>query len=308
MEFFEGTLDYPPEKHHVILYSGGKGSFLAALLLREKGYKFSCYFNDTYYEHASLYRFLADTLAVLFEVDLSDYYTAVPSLALENLPDRGHYLSDQGKAISEKLQGRLIYDAYGTDLLNLADQSNYMPNTRVDLCSRLLKRDLTQRYFTNHFDPATTYAAIGLGLWEDHRLQKAKPHWQPFQLISPLADALVYDEVAIYEQVQAHYGLTLPHLYSIGMAHNNCAGFCVKAGLAHYRDLLERDRDLYLLHEANMEQLFERNASLKPFLRKTIDGKTHYITLRQYRLWLESGSKSPQDLLDEDYGVCNCAI
>jgi len=34
-------------------------------------------------------------------------------------------------------------------------------------------------------------------------------------------------------------GIALPRLYGLGFSHNNCGGFCIKAGQANFKLLLE---------------------------------------------------------------------
>jgi hypothetical protein len=48
-------------------------------------------------------------------------------------------------------------------------------------------------------------------------------------------------------------GVRTPRLYGMGYVHNNCGGFCVKAGHAHYQNRLEVQPERFA-YDAVMEQ------------------------------------------------------
>ena len=302
------SLPYAKNQKFLTLYSGGKGSFLAACLLKSKGYDQTLYFNDTFYEHDSLYVFLDETLSFLHEKDKLGCYKNIPSLT--NWKDRRLFLKDAGKMISDYYDN-FIHDSANESLHEVISRNKFMPNSRVDLCSRILKRERSAAFVKN-FSHDEIKIAIGIGIWEEHRVKRAKERWLPYHITSPFCEAGEFESEykdAVFELA----GLIDPYLYQIDVAHNNCAGFCVKAGLKHYRNLLEKDRDLYLTHERNEQALYEENSNLKPFLKKTIDGNTIYITLKQFRENIELNKpfiseNERVNNLDEDYGSCSCAI
>ena len=53
-------------------------------------------------------------------------------------------------------------------------------------------------------------------------------------------------------------GIEIPYLYKLGFSHNNCNGFCVKAGIGHYKNLLEKNRLFYLECENKEERIREK--------------------------------------------------
>lgn len=263
-------LPYRKDVPIVLMFSGGKGSALAGYLLKHQGYKnVTLYFNDTKTEDADLYRFTREVIEFL------DY--------------------------------DFIEDSDGRDVWQVFKDSNYMGNTRSDLCSRILKRERSEK-FREQFDPDLVIFANGIDLWEEHRLEKAIPLWEPYLLVSPLIDAKVYDKDLLWETFTAESGIKEPYLYTIGMSHNNCGGFCVKAGLAHYRQLLKKDRERYLYFERKEQEVYTKIGKTHPFLRKRIDNVVYYITLRQYREFLESGKPLTDDDKNDFGGCMACAL
>jgi hypothetical protein len=302
------VLPYPQDTNFVTLYSGGKGSFLTACLLKAKQYKQTFYFNDTFYEHSSLYVFLDQSLAFLHDRKPLNNYVSIPSL--RDWKERRLFLQERGQELADYYED-FVYDAHEESLHEVIESEKFMPNSRIDLCSRILKRERSAK-FIKKFNPEDIKVAIGIGLWEEHRVSRAKEFWLPYEIVSPFCDSGEF-ESKYKDEIFNMANLVEPHLYQIGLAHNNCAGFCVKAGIKHYRLLLEKDRDLYLTHEDNEQKLYKNNPNLRPFLNKMIKGEKLYITLKQLRENIELSipfvSKDEiVDDLDEDFGLCNCAI
>lgn len=82
-------------------------------------------------------------------------------------------------------------------------------------------------------------------------------------------------------------------------------GFCVKAGLGQFKKLHELLPDRYADNEKQEQEAMKNNPNLRPFLRKTINGKLTYITMKEYR-------EKYLDKLTEDeameFGGCWCAL
>lgn len=257
---------YNKGKQLFVLFSGGLGSALATHVLVSRGYSPKLYFNDTKTEDADLYRFIKDCVS---------YW------GLE-----------------------LIEDSDGRDIWQVFADTKYMGNTRKDVCSRVLKRERSLK-FRQQFPHNSVLFACGIDVWEAHRYEKAKPLWEPYTLVAPLIDAEVYDKELLWQEFHKQSGIRKPRLYDIGFSHNNCGGFCVKAGLAHYKHLLEVDRERYLEFERKEAETYAKIGKKYPFLRKTINGKLEYITLRQYRQMLEANTCELSD--DDKYQFGGCA-
>ena len=95
----------------------------------------------------------------------------------------------------------------------------------------------------------------------------------------------------------------MPKAYALGFAHANCGGFCVKAGMAHFRQLWNVDPDSYLCHEEEELRLRAVLGKDVAILRDTRGGGVRPMTLREFReqrlAWLDR-----QESLD--FGGCGC--
>jgi hypothetical protein len=199
-------------------------------------------------------------------------------------------------------------------LVKLADGRNpwevfrdvkYQGNSRIAQCSRILKRETMQKYLATL--PEKPTIVLGIDYEEEHRLKEARKNNAGYRVIAPLCDPPYLSRHVRREMLKV-YNLERPVLYKRGFPHNNCGGFCVKAGLAQFKLLLETDRERYLWHEEQQETLVRENPALnKPFLRKTINGELAYITLRQYREMLENGQRLSGEEQFE-FGGCGCFI
>jgi hypothetical protein len=98
-------------------------------------------------------------------------------------------------------------------------------------------------------------------------------------------------------------GLTPPRLYDLGYEHNNCGGFCFKAGQRQFAHLLRQDRPRYLYHEGKEQEMREYLGKDISILRDRRGGVTRPMTLRAFRLRLEDD----QDYDQLDAGsACDC--
>ena len=102
------------------------------------------------------------------------------------------------------------------------------------------------------------------------------------------------------------YGIEKPRLYKQGYEHNNCGGFCCKAGLVQFERLYRTNPERFAYHEKEMERaMSEIGETAKPFLRKVWNGDTQYITLKAFREELDSQTL---ELPMFDDSGCGCFI
>lgn len=257
---------------HLVLYSGGISSALTALWVKshmQSGDELHCLFTDTGIEDIDLYRFM---------IDCYDFIQ----------PDKFIWLND----------GRTPWDLFF--------EERFMGNSRVSLCSRVLKMDISRNYINAHYSPDNTRVYIGLHWSEGERLEKALPHWHPYTLLSPLCDEYWLEGGELKSEWLRLTGITLPRLYLLGFPHNNCGGFCVKAGLRHFKHLLRVLPDVYKHHE-EMEQLFRleigKDVSILRLQRKN---DKRPITLKELRERVEQGLETPDGY--EDGNGCGCML
>jgi hypothetical protein len=304
----------------IVLYSGGMGSFLTAYYLYNNGYNTILYFNDTKYESRELYRFLLDTVNYFHKgsrkyLEMREIVDSLPEL-YENEEKRKRMLDRLGATMSSEY-GMFIYDTDGRGVWDVFDDASFIGNSLFDPCSRELKRERS-KHFVYGLDENEWDIAIGIDWTEINRFKKAKPNWVPYNLISPLIDANL-DKQEYEEQVLGLSGIKKSNQYKAGFSHDNCGGFCIKAGLKHFKNLLYSDRALYLWHEKK-EEAANKRIGRHPFLRKSVDGKRYYITMEEYRIFLETGRLvvngevviEKDGCLNEyeelDVGGCGCAI
>ena len=257
---------------YVVSFSGGVGSFVAAAvtLIRHGEAATELVFCDTKVEDPDLYRFLDDTEKVL------------------------------GVPVKRIADGRTPWEVF-------RDQ-RYIGNTRTAPCSKVLKRDRFEKhlidsgYFRAGSIPAATIV-LGIDWTEEHRAIRAARNWDPWPVWAPLCEPplLTKNKILAYLDV---YGIRIPSLYGKGFAHNNCRGFCVRAGQAQFANLLKSDRAYYLWNEDQEQYTLRTIPTTRPFLRKVTKGVTNYITLREFREMIEGGC----DYDRQDFGGCGCFV
>jgi hypothetical protein len=97
-------------------------------------------------------------------------------------------------------------------------------------------------------------------------------------------------------------GVSQPRLYDMGFAHNNCGGFCVKAGQFQFRQLLQLRPDTYAYHEAQERELQLFLGKPVTVLTETVDGKKLNLSMQALRERIEAGMR-----IDEGDGeACAC--
>lgn len=306
----------------LVLYSGGMGSFLTANLIKEKfpHKKIKLYFNDTLMESDGLYNFLLDTLNYFWPVSCYSYLKAIagkiPQINREG--ERKQYLLRYGNLLSSNYSN-FVYDPDGRNIWEVFDDVRFIGNSQFDPCSNILKRQRSQAYVSS-LNPETWDIAIGIDYTEIHRWERAVPNWKPFDLIAPLIE-FELDKHEEEERVLEKSGIKRSSAYERGFGHDNCGGFCVKAGLGHFKLLLEKDREKYLYHEKKEAEAICK-IGRHPFLRKAVKGTRYYLTMKEYRVYLETGNLYVDgalvlgtDEFDEnaefdviDFGGCGCAI
>jgi len=237
---------------HVVSYSGGLGSFAAALKVKRKWGECTLVFTDTKTEDPDLYRFLVET--------------------------------------SEALGCELVTLADGRDIWQVFEDVKFHGNSLIDPCSRILKRELFRKHMEATYDPAETVLYFGIDDRESHRMVAIKRNWQPWNTSAPLCDDPMSREEILNELDVM--GIDPPALYEMGFPHNNCGGFCVKTGQKQMKLLLEKLPERYAWHEERQENLFAKIGKKHGFIRKVIRGELAYLSLKEFREMLSSGEKA----------------
>jgi len=132
---------------------------------------------------------------------------------------------------------------------------------------------------------------LGMDIIQDcDRLHRAKSYWRPFVNWFPLAEPPFGNKTRIIEELRS-IGVSEPRLYGAGFEHNNCGGFCVKAGKGQMVHLLNTLPERYLEHERKELEFQEFIGSKVTILSETRKGVKRNLTLRELRQRAEAGEE-----------------
>jgi hypothetical protein len=183
----------------------------------------------------------------------------------------------------------------------MRDHHSFATN-RMDFCSEELKRDLLDKWFADNCS-AETVSCVGLDWTEMHRLDRMRQIMPERQWEAPMTEKPYMTKAQMMDWLKAE-GIEPPRLYKLGFPHNNCGGFCIKAGQAHFALLLRTMPERYAYHEAKERELRETVGDYG-ILRDRTGGTTKTLTLEAFRKRIESQA----DLFDaHDWGGCGCAL
>lgn len=250
---------------HIVLYSGGLGSYFTTKRLIESGIDKNdiiLLFTDTLVEDEDLYRFLDES--------------------------------------TKKLGIFLTNYSLGKDIWQVFKDVKYLGNSRLDPCSRVLKREMSRK-FIKQFKPDEIIIYLGFDWTEMNRFEKAQKAWLPYRIESPLCNAPYIDKEDMKKMI-ADDGIELPRLYRMGFAHNNCGGGCVKAGIGHFAKLLDEFPERFDMWEKNEQNIRNHIGKDVSILRRTRNGVRTNFTLKQLRE--ERQNLSTSELCE--IGGCGC--
>lgn len=250
---------------HVVMFSGGVGSWAAArrVVGRHGTAGVTLLFADTLIEDEDLYRFLDDAAR------------------------------DLGVPVTRIAEGRTPWQVF-------ADEK-FLGNTRVDPCSKILKRQFMRRWIEEHCDPAATTVYLGIDWTEEHRFTAARERWLPWRVEAPMCEAPYVGKADLLLDL-ASRDIEVPRLYRLGFPHNNCGGGCVKAGQGHFALLLRTLPERFAEWERNEEALREQLGDVA-ILRDRTGGVTRPLPLVELRRRVEADDARVDQL---DFGGCGC--
>ena len=240
---------------HIVLYSGGLGSYFTTKRLIGKGIPkedIILLFTDTKVEDEDLYRFL----------DESTKYLGIP---LTNYSD-------------------------GRDIWKVFKDTRFLANSLRDNCSRVLKREMSRK-FLKQFKPDECIIYLGFDWTEMNRFEKAQKAWLPYKIECPLIDKPYIDKDDMKLMI-AEDGIELPRLYKMGFAHNNCGGGCVKAGIGHFAKLYKDFPERFKLWEDNEQMIRDHLGKDVSILRRTKNGVKYKLPLSKLREEIETLTES----------------
>lgn len=208
----------------------------------------------------------------------------------------------------------LVWVADGRTPWEVFRDVKILGNSRIDPCSRVLKREPAEKWLKENCDPADTEIVFGIAWDEIHRFDDngergVKNRYRRLgwpNVSAPMTEAPYMTKAEMIAWLQAE-DLFLPRLYSLGFAHNNCGGGCVKAGKGHFAHLLRALPEVYAEWEANEAAFNADRPDKRPqtILRDEITGQpTKPLSLKELRQRIESGGQI--DMFE--IGGCGCFL
>lgn len=264
-------MSFIPKPWYICHISGGVASWLAAkhIAAQYGREQLILLFADTNMEEKSTYRFIEESVA-----NIGTCFAF-------------HVLAD----------GRNPWEVFR--------DVKFLGNSRVDPCSKILKRELVEKWVHSRFTPQNCIQVFGYDWTESHRLEKLRARFHPWLVEAPLcgevpSGASVFDAKPwIIEQAKLQR-LPIPFLYSQGFSHNNCGGKCVKAGQAHYAHLLQILPAVYAEAEAEEAKLRSQLGDVA-ILKDRRGGTSKPLSLSAFRERVAS-----ENFDKYDFGACSC--
>lgn len=251
------------------MFSGGIGSWSAAKRVAERDgtEHLTLLFADTLMEDEDLYRFLDEGAASV----------GVPVTCIAD--------------------GRTPWEVF-------ADK-RFLGNSRVDPCSQILKRDLCAKWLREHCDPADTVVSVGIDWTEAHRFDRIRDRYATdgWTYDAPMCEEPYLSKSDMLAWMRTE-GIRPPKLYDLGFSHNNCGGFCIKAGHGHFALLLKTMPERYAFHERKEQEIRELLGDVSILADRTGDNIKKPLTLRAFRERIEQDWQP--DLFD--IGGCGCFV
>lgn len=253
----------------VVMFSGGIGSWAAARRIAD--------------------RFGVDDLTLLFcDTRMED-------------EDLYRFIHEAAKDICAPLE--IIAD--GRTPWQVFHDERFLGTSRIDPCSKILKRKLADRWLDEHCDKSSTVVYTGIDWSEIHRHERlakrrAESGWR---YEAPMTEPPYIDKPQMIKSLRER-GIDPPRLYSMGFAHNNCGGFCVKAGQGHFSLLYRAMPDRYKQHEQyelEFQRFIGRDVTI---LSETVNGESINLSLSELRRRIDQDKQI--DLFD--IGGCGCFL
>ena len=310
-----GAVELTSVMQHIVKFSGGMGSWMAArrVASAEGTADLRLLFTDTLAEDSDLYRFLIEAAAEVFgerlPAQLVQGARQIPEFHEDRFGRRQHIRALRAD-MAEVLPG-LVWIEEGRDPWEVFRDERMLGNSRFDPCSRVLKRQIADRWLTEHCDPTDTRIYIGIDWTETHRFDDgqgggAKHRWaeRGWQADAPLIRAPFPNKNEMMTAARAA-GIEPPALNVAGYSHNNCGGFCCRAGQGHFAHRLRVHPERYAHDEAlEEEQRANLGKDVSMLSDRAGDNIKKPLTLRTLRERIEAGGQVDM----YDIGGCGCFV
>lgn len=302
---------------HVVFNSGGVGSWATLKRIAGVEGRIINLFTDTLIEDRDLYRFLIETTAEAYRIARPDALLKrceeIPDIADEtDVALRKRILPEIAAEAMRTIPG-LVWVADGRTPWDVFNDVRYMGNSRVARCSHALKQDIARKWIGDNFplDRGDVSPAVilylGIDWAEDHRRKAPMENWAPYTVKFPMCDEPYVDKQDMLCALD-EVGIARPRLYERGFAHNNCGGFCVRAGHGHFANLLEQFPEYFAYNERKEEEMRQALGKDVTVMKKerTVDGKRRSFpySMRQLREDVEARAEVDR----QDIGGCGCFV
>lgn len=253
---------------HIVFYSGGIGSWKTAKRVIEKHGKDDVIllFTDTLIEDDDLYRFIDETVL------------------------------EMGVEFVRIAEGRSPFEIF-------KDQ-NFLGNSRVANCSKILKQRESKRWIKQNFKPDECILYLGIDWTEEHRTKAPIKNWSPYQVEFPMCEPPFLHKKDMLAELN-ELGIETPRLYKLGFAHNNCGGFCCRAGQGHFKHALDVMPERFAEWEQMEQEMIEQIGKDVSMMKRVVNGEAQTYTLKQLR---EDAQKDSCQIDMFDIGGCGCFV
>jgi hypothetical protein len=282
---------------HVVSVSGGLSSMAAYWHIYSNFPNVNAVFCDTVIENEDLYRFLLEVIAKTNGVKFDTSTLRIPPVSL--IEFRKQRLLKL-KKVSQTLLNNFTWLTLNKTPFDIFQEHKYMGNSRVDLCSKHLKREIFRKYLSTNYHPHKTTVYLGLDHDEPVRIARARESFRPYIVEFPIASEPWL--IGNFREWLCEQSIEIPQLYKLGFAHNNCGGFCVKAGLKQFKQLQEKLPETYDTFASFESATYKVIGKKHPFLKITRMGVTKYLTMGEFKTL---NKDIPND--DED-NSCSCFL
>lgn len=253
---------------HIVFYSGGIGSWMTAkrVIENEGRENVILLFTDTLIEDEDLYRFIDETV------------------------------EEMGVEFIRIADGRTPFEIY--------KDYKFLGNNRIALCSSYLKQKVSKKWIKSNFKPEECVLYLGIDWTEEHRTKAPVKNWHPYKVKFPMCEEPFLTKKDMIAELNK-LGIRTPRLYEMGFAHNNCGGFCCRAGQGHFLNLLKQMPERFKEYEEKEEEIRQFLNKDVAMMKKTKNGITKPYTLRQLR---EDANLNPEQIDIFDIGGCGCFV
>lgn len=193
-------------------------------------------------------------------------------------------------------------------------------NSRVPLCSVMLKREPLDEWFRANMNPKDSLFGepdipyVGLDWTEINRLNDLRMSQPQWQWEAPMCEwQPLWDKCKMLAELEKLLGW-LPDAYKQGFPHFNCGKRCVRAGITHFVHLWNTSPENFLDWEREEAQtnvefaargIVDADGGTFTVLKDRRGGKTIPMSFAQLRERILAGDKT---LPKDDWGGCGCGV